>query len=130
MPHAVQSEGVQTTPVDIALVQYMFNQLQPECQLVALSELFTSYMKHLSLTIPEDFLRNAANAMVHLSDAGRTNVLYNLAKGIGTIRLDSTNTRFPVNQMPMGLVEYIALFFAANNLQQVCTVKMDIVFIK
>jgi len=56
--------------------------------------------------------------------------LYNLAKGIGTIRLDSTNTCCPVNQMPMGLVEYIALFLAADNLQQVCTVKMDIVFIK
>ena len=33
----VQSEGVQTSPVDVALLQYLFSQLQPECQLAALS---------------------------------------------------------------------------------------------
>ncbi|XP_065884177.1 uncharacterized protein [Dysidea avara] len=78
----VQSEGVQTTPVDLAFVCHIFNQLQTECQLAALSELFSTYMSQFSLTVPADFLSNAANAMVRLSDAGRTNVLYNLAKGI------------------------------------------------
>ena len=82
--HTVQSESIQTTPVDLALVQYMFNQLQAECQLAALSELFSSYMNQFALAVPNDFLSNAANAMVQLSDAGRTNILYNLAKGIGT----------------------------------------------
>ena len=76
-------------------------------------------MSQFSLTVPADFLSNAANAMVRLSDAGRTNVLYNLAKGIGTQRLDKSDSRFPVHHMPMGLVEYITQFFAADNLQQV-----------
>jgi len=117
--HTVQSEGVQTSPVDVALLQYLFSQLQPECQLAALSELFTSYMNQFSLAVPNDFLSNAANAMVRLTDAGRTNVLYNLAKGIGTLRLDGSDSCFPTNRMPMGLVEYIAQFFAVDNLQQV-----------
>ena len=62
---------------------------------------------------------NAASAMLRLSEGGRTNVLYNLAKGIGTLRPDQSDSRFPIKQMPLGLVEYIAQFFAADNLQQV-----------
>ena len=92
--HTVHSVAVQTTPVDLAVVQYMFNQLQPECQPAALSELFSSYMNQLSLPVPDDFLINAANAMVRLSDAGWTKVL-------------------------SLLIECIAIFFAVDNLQQV-----------
>jgi len=47
----------------------------------------------------------------------RSNVLYNLAKGVGTLRGDSSDSRFP---MPMGLVEYAANFFVSDNLQKVC----------
>ena len=49
--HTIQSEGVQTTAVDFTLVQYMYNQLSPHCQLAALSELFLTYTKQLSLMI-------------------------------------------------------------------------------
>ena len=40
-----------------------------------------------------------------------------MAKTIGTIREDGSDSRFPVKRMSMGLVEYIASFFAADNLQ-------------
>ena len=56
-----------------------------------------------------------------LSDSGQTNVLYNLAKGMGTLQPDQSDSCFPIKQMPLGLVEYIAQFFAADNLQQVNT---------
>lgn len=85
-----------------------------------LSELFSSYLsKVFSLTVPQDFLSYATNAMLRLSDGGRRNILYNLAKGIGTLRSDKKDSRFPIKQMPMGLVEYIAQFFIVDNLQQV-----------
>ena len=42
--------------------------------------------------------------MVRLSDAGQTDVLYNLAKGIGTLRAEKINYHFPIDQIPMGLV--------------------------
>ena len=112
---------VQTNPVDECTVMYMFNRLPAESQLTLLSDLFSSYLTNVySLTVPKDFLCNAANAMLRLSDGGRTNVLYNLAKSIGTLRADKKDSRFPVKRMPMGLVEYIAQFFAVDNLQQVC----------
>ena len=61
-----------------------------------------------SVSVPDDFLCH---------ENGRT---YNLAKGIGMFREDKIDTRFPIEQMPMGLVEYIAQFFAEDNLQKVC----------
>jgi len=49
--------------------------------------------------------------MAQLSDNGRTNVLYNLPKGMGTLRHDMKDSRFPIKRMPMGLEEYTAQFF-------------------
>ena len=50
------------------------------------------------------------------------NVLYNLAKGLGTQRADGSDSRFPTKCMPMGLIEYAAEFFANDNVRQVCPV--------
>ena len=36
------------------------------------------------------------------------NVLYNLAKGMGTLRDDKEDSRFPIKHMPISLVEYAA----------------------
>ena len=48
----------------------------------------------------------------------------------GTLRPDSKDSRFPINRMPMGLVEYVPQFFAFDNLQQVkrevCTCQFNI----
>ena len=89
-------------------------------RLPVLSELFSDCVSGLfKYAVPKDFLCLAASAMSQLSIGGRTNVLYNLAKGMGTLRSDSKDSRFPINQMPMGLIEYAAQFFAFDNLQQV-----------
>jgi len=40
-----------------------------------------------------------------------------VAKGIGTMREDEKDSRFPTKRMPMGLVEYAADFYATDNLQ-------------
>ena len=77
------------------------------------------------LSVPNDFLHLAASAMLQLANNGRTNVLCDLAKGIGTLRQDEEDTRFPVKRMPIGLVEYTAQFFASDNLQQVRAYKKN-----
>lgn len=62
--------------------------------------------------------------MVRLKAGNRTNVVYNLAKGIGTCRNNDTESHFPVGKMPMGLVEYTANFFVAediNSVQSICS---------
>ena len=114
------SSSAQTNPVDVSLVMEILNQLPEEARLPLLSELFSMTVSMLfKLSVPDDFLCLSASAMVQLSSGGRTNVLYNLAKGMGSLRPDKSGTRFPIDKMPMGLVEYTALFFAFDNLQQV-----------
>ena len=60
----------------------------------------------------DDFLEVLSSAMVRLKAADRSNVVYKLAKGIGT-------GRFPVDRMPMGLVEYAVNFFTAESVNAV-----------
>ncbi len=59
------------------------------------------------------------------SIGNRSNVLYNLAKGVGTNRMDESESRFPVTWMPMGLVEYTTNFFVADDLNAVCLVLLN-----
>lgn len=73
----------------------------------------------MGLSVPDDFVILAAKAMLQLKNSGRSNVLYNLAKAIGTIREDGSDSRLPTKRMPMGLIEYIASCFVADNLQSV-----------
>ena len=70
-------------------------------------------------TVPDDFVILAARAVMQLKDNHRSNILYNMAKAIGTIREDGSDSSLPVKRMPMGLLEYIASFFAVDNLQSV-----------
>lgn len=77
--------------------------------------------EELGLKVPKNFLLFASSAMVQLAKKHRSNVLYNLAKGIGTMREDQSDSRFPTQRMPMGLVEYTTNFFVANDLNQVLT---------
>ena len=54
---------------------------------------------------------------------GRSNVLYNLAKALGTMRDDQTDSLLPVKRMPMGLIEHCVNFFCCSHSEQVyvCT---------
>ena len=71
----------------------MLGQLPRESHLPILLELFSTCVSLLfKLSVPKDFLCLAANAMVQLSNGGHTNVLYNLAKGMGTLRPDKRDS--------------------------------------
>ena len=91
-------------------------------QITLLSRQFSEFVqqKH-SITLPQDFLELCVQAMSHLQQCGRTNVLYSLAKGLGTLRPDKSDTKFPAKRMPTGLLQYMVEFFAADNLSQVYT---------
>ena len=106
--------SMQTDPVDLFILLDMLDLIPEESRLPVLSELFSTFLSiKFALSVPKDFLCLAANAMVQLSEGGRTNVLYNLAKRIGTMRPGTKVSRFPVMRMPMGLVEYTAHFFCS-----------------
>jgi len=70
----------------------------------------------MCVSVPDDFLSHASNAMVN--NSRRTNVLYNLAKEIGSLKVDGT-PRFPTDRMPMGLIEYVASFNVCDDINQV-----------
>ena len=73
----------------------------------------------MCVSVPDDFLSYTAKAVVDLKSNGRTNVIYNLSKRIGSLRADSTTPRFPTDRMPMGLIEYISSFYVCDNVNQV-----------
>ena len=49
-----------------------------------------------ALSIPEDFLHYSLSAMQHLHKNHHSNVFHNLARSIGRMRPDGTDSRFPV----------------------------------
>ena len=57
--------------------------------------------------------------MVRLKKGQQSNVIYNLARGVGTECPDQTDSRFPVSRMPLGLVEYVTDFFVAEDINMV-----------
>ena len=72
-----------------------------------LSTLFSELVKASNAPdIPLDFLTLAVAGMKNLQVAGRSNVIYLLAKAVGTRRADNADTLLPVRRMPMGLIEY------------------------
>ena len=106
--------------LELAAFHYLFSQLQGDAQLQILSKLFTTVVQHeLNISVPDDFLVLVAKGMEQLGHSGRSNVLYKLAKGFGTMREGESDSRFPTKRMPIGLVEYAADFFVADNLQSV-----------
>ena len=68
------------------------------------------------------FLEVSASAMVKLKAGNKSNVNYNLAKGVGTNRLDESESIFQRARVPMGLVEYTTNFFVADDLNSVCCI--------
>ena len=90
--------------------------LQHTEQLEVLSRLFNDIGK---VVVPSDFLKLTRDAVYNLKKQGRSNLVYQLARCLGTNRDDGTDTLLPVKRMPTGLIEYIVGFFNAENLQQV-----------
>ena len=98
----------------------MFSCLSRDDQLKELSSLFSAYfLVTFSVTVLNDFLSLSSKAMAQLKHNYRSNVLYNMAKCMGTLRRDGGDSRFPMRRMPMGLVEHIANFFVTEDMQKV-----------
>ena len=82
--------------------------------------LFESCATSRNVVVPGDFLSLCIKTMFNLSDAGRSNVLYHLAKALGTKKRDGNDTLLPVRRFPMGLIEHCANFYTATTIGQVC----------
>ena len=95
------------------------SQLGEFTRLEIISEMFGAYAHSQGVSVSNDFLQLLLQAAHHLKNCNRINVVYGLAKVIGTMRLDKTDSLMPAKRMPMGLVEYLVQFFSAKNLTKV-----------
>ena len=95
-------------------------------QLEILSLLFSRVLQKCSTpTIPPDFLVLVSDGMQRLHASKWSNVIYLLAKALGTLRSDGSESLMPVNKMPMGLLEYTVNFFTASSIQKVRVIVRD-----
>lgn len=69
--------------------------------------------------IHRNFIALSLRASKHLLECGRSNVLYGLAKALGRMRVDGSDSRLPAKRMPMGLLEHMVHFFNADSYSQV-----------
>ena len=53
-----------------------------------------------------------------MQQSGRS-MLYGLARALGKMRGDGSDSRLPARRMPMGLLEHIVNFFSADSYSQV-----------
>ena len=90
-------------------------------QLELLVRLFQSLaLQQHGLYVPSDYLTLSLQGMQHPKSCGRENVLYNLAQGLGTFREDASDSRFPAQRMPMGLLQYMVDFYNSDSYREVC----------
>lgn len=77
-----------------------------------MGELLCHYSKEFhQVAVPKDYLILSLKAMKHLESSGKVNVLYELARGLGTMRRESTDSCFPTTRMPFGMLQYMVMFF-------------------
>ena len=89
-------------------------------QLTLISELFKLYcIEQSDICPPDDFLELSVLAMKHLHSCGRSNVLYHLAKALGTMRNGENESLLPARRMPLGLIEHCVNFFCSTSIRQV-----------
>ncbi len=84
-----------------------------------ISKVFSEFAKADNITVSCNFIELSLEAMKYLKLCGRSNVLDSLARGLGTKRQDGEDSLFPAKRMPMGLLEYMANFYAAEKLPSV-----------
>ena len=111
--------GNQSINDGFQLVSTILTTFNEEEKLGIVASLFEVCAAHRNVTIPEDFLPLCIKAASNLSDAGRSNVLYRLAKALGTKRNDGSDTLLPVRRFPMGLIEHCVNFYTATSTAQV-----------
>lgn len=90
-----------------------------DSQLQVMSNMFSTFISTKFGISVSGNLVYSVNAMVHLKHNAHSNVLDNLAKGLGISREDGSDSRFLAKRIPMGLMEYATSFFASDNLQLV-----------
>ena len=101
----------------------IFSQCLKALQLLTLQKKLDTLSQVFSVIInkrvPCDFLALVCSGMENLQEARRSNIIYLLAKAVGTKRDDGSDTLLPTKRMPMGLLEYMVSFFTGSSINKV-----------
>ena len=97
--------------------------VDPLQQISCIGEMFTKAAETLGVDVPPDFLSLSLNAMRHLANSGRSNIVYGICKGLGTMREDGSDSVLPAKKLISGLLEYSIDFFNAGDAQNVSCVR-------
>lgn len=121
VPHNLSTETHSDPASPTDLCRQALLPLQANEQLRVLTTLFSEVarLQYSFPTVAPDFLGLVASGMQRLFTEGRSNTLYLLARALGTLRSDGSDSLLPVKRMPMGLIEYTVAFFAASCEQKV-----------
>lgn len=90
-------------------------------QLQIMADWFSKFASsNYGVHIDSDFLQLSLSASRYLKQCKLGNVVYGVAKAIGRMRPDDSDSRLPAKRMPMGLLEHMLNFFNADSYSQVC----------
>ena len=91
---------------------------------MALTRLIQALARNLApgVRIRDNFVLLTIAAMKHLRECGRSNVVANLVKGLGTMHPDGCDSRIPAKRMPM---EYVMKFFISDSMYEVSINNID-----
>ena len=97
------SQGIQTElSEDVAEMCKFFVEMMKCMPPSARTELIQRVTEwHFKMPLPQDFIPLSVMAIEHRR-CGRSNVLYGLAKAVGHMRSDGSDSRLPAKRMPMG----------------------------
>ena len=77
------------------------------------------YDDEIKKFVPSDFVDLCCKGIHVLNKNGKDNILYYLAKGLGTPRADESGPRLPIDRMPFGLLSYNIRYFALDAVNKV-----------
>jgi len=116
-----QSSGQSVTASNVYSQKHLWNESLPlEENFLILSQLFSEIMQEkYAIKMSSDFLKIAAAAMVHLQDCNRANIIDLLARALGSMRADGSDSLLPARRVPTGLIKHTTNFFNAEHVNEV-----------
>ncbi len=103
----------------LPLLQKHFETL-PECEQVQVLESLLSTVCTTQGVVPTPigYIKNSLSAMHHLKSKHKSIVLASAAYVFGKMRPDHTDSRFPTDRMPFGLLEHCINFYSAQSISE------------
>lgn len=102
----------------VGQMKYLLSTISEDEQAAAVCALL-QFIAPPGVAVPSYFVTHTLKCMKRLKQAGRSNILAGPAKALGTMRPDGSDSRMPVSEMPVGLIEYAVSFLSSDSFYQV-----------